>query len=1721
MFDLESETVCGWDAFTIYDTNGTRIHQFCGQSLKKFQVVSSGPSLRFHFKTDSVQEHSGFLASWEEVDAEFTIDDADSEGVYLLSFPGSFLEETPDKVCVEVFQLGQWTIETSVLLSGEKIWLKSPVVKENIKMNPNETNNCFSLTIPKSKQDKALLNIKMKRNNNLVVDEYKTINLLKTEHYPLIQTDKGQYKAGDRVKYRLMIVDHDLLPVPLEVEEIWVEDPRSRRIAQWKNKKLNKGMLQEELTLSREPELGTWTINVKAGSIRESAQFQVAEYVLPKFQVEIKPPQAVLKDDKQADWEVCATYTHGGRVKGMVKANFSSNFIDFGYNCYGNYPGACRTPPPITKNFTIDVKMEDGEDCAILTLIQEQIKNLTEKVENFQLEVEFVEEGTNTIEKAEWKGDLFDKAFLLEIGSSSTEFIVGGFPYTGQFKVTNHDGTARTDEKLEVCVHLYKDIEEIKDELSKRGIWSMSEAEMVEIGHKMINIEYSKECHNIVSDDQGEINFHVPLEFVPDDIKKLSLKVVASDFLDNEETGMRQPSQLLDVVLTHSKLDLSLSLREKEREKVKCGEKMTARVFFSSYQNREIDLFYHVMAKGTIVKSGNLKVNIGEDDVTDQLVGDFIRLSPFDSKNLSKGQGIREVTVKDVVLDIDHNLSPSLQLVIFVNDGNSTLTDSHTYQVESCQAHTVTVEWSETKVYPGTEVNLKVGAESGSLCALSATDKSVDLLGNNNKVTKEELAQLMVDISSRRTGLSSWQIIDQDRCPEAYKIMQVFESTGIQILTDLHFVNSCPSIIDSLNNNSSSGGYRPQPAPVAIALEEVVPQSSFISGAVEPVVEERDPCVPNPCGQNSNAPRQIGDRCDCSCLSGMLGSPPNCRPECIFNQDCPTDKACKNQKCIDPCPGLCGVNANCRVRNHIPICVCNTGYYGDPFSQCRLITRSTTPTPPPATTTYLPGAVASSLPGGALAAGIGGASPVNKPKVALRNYFPETWLFYMELVDDEGVLNRKLESPHTITTWSGEAICMSDKVGLGAATPANLQVNQDFFAELRLPSFVKRGEVFPLNVSVYNYLETVELPMVVELVSEGLSTDISVYKVCVKPKDNTVIEIPATATDLGKVNVTVKATISNKVEGCTPVSQGEGFSDALVKPLTVKPEGLPVEIVESDFKCIETGEDEEFKISKLQLPENLVEGSERAWVEVTGDIMAPALENVGNLVRLPTGCGEQNMVGLVPNIYLLQYLDSVKLESVDSGLIDKAKEYMEIGYRRQQNYHHPNGAYSIWGDKGDKDGSSWLTAFVVKSFSEASQYIEVSDSLVQGSVDWLLDNQLENGCFAKRGYVHSSYLKGAGSDNSLTPFIVTALLEAKTRMDINIPDRKLVDGVKCMLKENNSTDLYSTIVTAHAATLLLNKLAEQENKSVKSLKKLEKFVDQWKTEVNSIVEDLESRANTSLGDAKFWDIKEDTPKWGWGYYSSSKAVEMTAYMVLVRSLRGELGSAVDSVKWLARQRNSQGGFVSTQDTVVGLQAISEYSQKASRIPLSLSVDLSEEQKGAPIKLRTFTLKPKNSLLLQTEYLTKLPSSVLLDTSGSGCAVVQTVLRYNTMESQPDNGFNIKADRIAGENKLHICSKYTGGRKETGMVLMEVEMVSGWKTISPDNLINEVDSGVQRVETEDDKVILYFDSFLNDDKERCVDLDLVQVAKVENRKAAVVKIYDYYNKQENASNLYNI
>ena len=63
-----------------------------------------------------------------------------------------------------------------------------------------------------------------------------------------------------------------------------------------------------------------------------------------------------------------------------------------------------------------------------------------------------------------------------------------------------------------------------------------------------------------------------------------------------------------------------------------------------------------------------------------------------------------------------------------------------------------------------------------------------------------------------------------------------------------------------------------------------------------------------------------------------------------------------------------------------------------------------------------------------------------------------------------------------------------------------------------------------------------------------------------------------------------------------------------------------------------------------------------------GDILGPSIGGLDSLIQLPAGCGEQNMINLAPNIYVLQYLNATG--QADQDTVDRAVDYMMKGRTR-------------------------------------------------------------------------------------------------------------------------------------------------------------------------------------------------------------------------------------------------------------------------------------------------------------------------------------------------------------------------------------------------------------------------------------------------------------------------
>lgn len=96
--------------------------------------------------------------------------------------------------------------------------------------------------------------------------------------------------------------------------------------------------------------------------------------------------------------------------------------------------------------------------------------------------------------------------------------------------------------------------------------------------------------------------------------------------------------------------------------------------------------------------------------------------------------------------------------------------------------------------------------------------------------------------------------------------------------------------------------------------------------------------------------------------------------------------------------------------------------------------------------------------------------------------------------------------------------------------------------------------------------------------------------------------------------------------------------DGVHKTLKVVPEGV-TQYKNRAFFINLSREKREIKTDfDLELPEDLVPDSQHVVVGAMGDILGPVMKNLNNLIRKPSGCGEQTMSTLLPNYLVKKYL---------------------------------------------------------------------------------------------------------------------------------------------------------------------------------------------------------------------------------------------------------------------------------------------------------------------------------------------------------------------------------------------------------------------------------------------------------------------------------------------------
>ena len=652
----------------------------------------------------------------------------------------------------------------------------------------------------------------------------------------------------------------------------------------------------------------------------------------------------------------------------------------------------------------------------------------------------------------------------------------------------------------------------------------------------------------------------------------------------------------------------------------------------------------------------------------------------------------------------------------------------------------------------------------------------------------------------------------------------------------------------------------------------------------------------------------------------------------------------------------------------------------------------------------------------------------------VRQFFPETWIWQDIQTGADGAAVVVVEAPDSITTWMLRAVGVSKEHGLGVGE-SSLRVFQPFFLTVDLPFSTIRGEEFPVKVALFNYLETPQ-----EIFVEIEEADW--FDLLDEPEKSITID----ASDIGGAEFMVRPrSLGGNAFKIT--ARSTEAADAVIKELLVEPEGVEVETVGN--RVVSDGHRHDFHPT---VPFDAIEGSGRAYVALTGSLLTQTIEGLDQLLQMPFGCGEQNMILFAPNVYIARYLKET--DQLKPEIMAKAEHLMLVGYQRELTYRRHDGSFSAFGND-DAEGSLWLTAFVLKTFAEARELMYIDQSVLDAAAAWIESHQLGDGSFQNVGFLHHQELLGGlqGRD-ALTAYVAIALLEAGSTGSV----AGAIDYLEGRLDEID--DPYAMAITAYALELSESALEDRA------------------------YERLMSMAQTDDNGALYWGggavgpypADHRSERLG----NQSAAIETTGYALLALLHHGDLASASRTAKWLAGQRNALGGFGSTQDTVVSLNGLTTFSTRV-RADVDMTVVMESDTWRKEVRVTR-----ENADVLQMVQV-PLGEVIAVTAKGRGDAVFQSVLRYNVPErrTEIDDVFEITVDY--GTDHVEVDDLITVSATvrfnpptpiDAGMVVLDVAVPTGFAP-QGDTVQQIVDGNhnVKRSEIAGRKVILYIQDMM--------------------------------------------
>ncbi|XP_069836270.1 alpha-2-macroglobulin-like isoform X2 [Dendropsophus ebraccatus] len=696
-----------------------------------------------------------------------------------------------------------------------------------------------------------------------------------------------------------------------------------------------------------------------------------------------------------------------------------------------------------------------------------------------------------------------------------------------------------------------------------------------------------------------------------------------------------------------------------------------------------------------------------------------------------------------------------------------------------------------------------------------------------------------------------------------------------------------------------------------------------------------------------------------------------------------------------------------------------------------------------------------------------------------RSYFPDTWLYELVPMGSEGhtVLNRT--TPHSITKWVTDALCLGSS-GFAISSDVELTVFQPYFIDLIVPYSVVQDEKFTIQAVVFNYVKKCILIVVSLSNSEDLVTVQDKQQarcVCEGHSHSFSWDVSALKPKTLKIHVDSG---SIEVEGeCSQDTLQIGKAhrkDSVEKNIVVKPRGEEKETAKT-FLISLSDNQEEITIN-IDAPKRLVAGSERAHIIIQGDLMANMIVNLDNILDLPDGCGEQNVARFARHVYTLDYLNSIHELTCEIKVIPI--ESLKKGYQRQLTFRNKGGYFATF--PGGPE-NLWLTAFTVKAFSGAQKFIYIDEKHIQQAVKWMFTKQRPDGCFNEEGHYFNNELE---ADNLVTrtAYVTIALLEH----DIIYDGRIVENALKCLRKSVEiDTSVYTQALLAYAFTLS----GDRELRD-KMLKKLD-----------------ESAVH-----------KEGSRHWETDSCMEGQ-VETASYVVLailsdrIRTKKS-LEDSGDIVRWIVKRQNPQGGFYSSQDTTIALQALAKYAKASYQQEADSTVTI-RSNSGFE---KTVRVDKNNYLLVQTVDLPEIPGEYTVTATGDGFVYLQSHLYYHALPEEPEIGyfsFNVSVEPSTCTHaswkkfNIHMDAKYSGKRQHTNMAIIVVDTVSGY--VPDKDSVKKLKKNplVERTEVTEQSIYIYLTKLTHDPVSFV--LTLQQEALVQNLQPGIAEVYDYYNPAE--------